>query len=97
MNIVYDENECRINIEDIERASWLKGSDIYYSIPKDERPSEFNPYEVSSALQAYYDLDRLTSRNTSKEVSESLDSLKNLAMLFDDYANNVLGMILKDK
>lgn len=83
-------------IEDLDRALWLDGAEMYYDTPKDYRP-DINPDDLEDALQAYYQLTNLADRHTSKEVNDTLDNLQKLAKIYIDYANHTFGLIIKEQ
>ena len=95
MKVRYDEDALWTVIEDAERAKWLDGGKLYYELNKDYRP-DFNPYDLEDVHQAFYKLNNLTGRKTSKRVDEALDTFEQLCKIHVDYAKHILGMIIED-
>ena len=90
-----------IIIRKIDYMNWLDGMDLWWKIPRDDRP-DFNPYYYFDGhdesiygrliTMADYYIDEVPD-----ELKEALEEFKLLSKITDKYANHILGLILKIK
>lgn len=91
MTIVHSPTMLRLVVEDMDRALWLDGRSLYYATPKDYRPDIYNVQDIDDCMQIYYTLSNIGGQ------PEELDNLKKLGEIYAQYANHVLGKIVKER
>lgn len=89
MKIKYNANMLRLEIDDIDRASWLDGRSLFYSTPKDHRPDMYNVQDIDDVYHSYYQLGHIGATDQEKE------NLKHLADIYVAYADHVLGSVIQ--